>query len=62
MKSGTSRVQRHLAAILAPDAVGFSAVMDGDYESAQNPIKAPRQVVISPAIHLNTLRFVGILE
>jgi hypothetical protein len=62
MKSGTSRVQRHLAAILAPDAVGFSAVTDGNYESAHNPIKARRQVVISPAIYLYSLRFVGILE
>jgi hypothetical protein len=40
MKSVTSRAQRCLAAVLAPDAVVFSAFTDRDEESAHDLIKA----------------------
>jgi adenylate cyclase len=50
MTGDPTRVQRRLAAILAADVVGFSALMSHDEEGTLAEIKALHQEVIAPAV------------
>jgi len=50
MTGDPTRVQRRLAAILAADVVGFSALMSHDEEGTLAEIKARHQEVIAPAV------------
>src|SRR4028119_1879388 len=50
MTADAPRVQRRLAAILAADVVGFSALMGRDEEGTLTQVKALQQDVINPAV------------
>lgn len=51
MTADAPRVQRQLAATLAADVVGFSALMGQDEEGTLPQVKARQQDVINPAVH-----------
>ncbi len=58
MTADAPRVQRRLAAILAADVVGFSALMGQDEEGTLARVKALQQDVINPALQQHQGRVV----
>jgi adenylate cyclase len=58
MTGDTTRVQRRLAAILAADVVGFSALMSRDEEGTHAQIKWLQQEVFAPAVQQHQGRVV----
>ncbi len=58
MTGASPRVQRRLAAILAADVVGYSALMSQDEEGTHDQIRALQREVIKPAVEQHQGRVV----
>jgi adenylate cyclase len=58
MTETSPRVQRRLAAILAADVVGYSALMSQNEEGALAQIKALQQDLLEPALRRHQGRLV----
>ena len=56
--SGTGRVERRLAAILAADVAGYSRLIEADEEGTLTRLKALRGGLIDPKIALHKGRLV----
>jgi adenylate cyclase len=58
MTDSASKVQRRLAAILAADVVGYSAIMGRDEEGTRAQVKALQQEILGPALQRHQGRLV----